>query len=255
MKNFKLTIEYDGSRYCGWQAQKTHAQARGRKHSIQETIERCLGKILGEKIALVASGRTDSGVHALGQVAHFKSATRLPPQKIKAALNAVLPRDIRVAAVEGVASGFHARYAAVTKVYHYYIQQQAYPSAFFKNYSYWYKFPLNIRAMKQASRRLVGKHDFRAFCASGGEVKDATRTIQHIAISKANILSCRMICIEIEADGFLHNMVRNIVGTLIDVGRGRFAPRSITTILKKKQRALAGPCVPAKGLFLVRVYY
>lgn len=255
MKNFKLTIEYDGSRYCGWQVQKANERKRGQKHSIQATIERCLRKIVGERVKVIASGRTDSGVHALGQVAHFTNATQLPCRKIQSALNGVLPRDIRVANVEEAPADFHARFCAATKIYRYFIQQQTYPSPFLGKYSYWCKFPLDLRLMKEAARPLVGRHDFRAFCASGSAAKDATRTIKRISITKTDILACRLICIEIEADGFLHNMVRNIIGTLLDVGRGRRTPDSIKKILRKKQRALAGPCVPAKGLFLVRVNY
>lgn len=256
MKNFKLTIQYDGTCYCGWQTQAITKRKCRQKPSIQQTIEGCLEKIVRQKVGVIASGRTDSGVHAIGQVANFKSTTVLTPHKIQSGLNGVLPSDIRVSKVQSVSFDFHARYSVVTKVYRYFIQPQAMrPSPFFKDYSYWFKFPLDQRLMKAASQFLLGKHDFKSFCASGSNSRSTVRTIRKLSISRVSIFSCSMICIEIEADGFLYNMVRNIVGTLLEVGRGRLEPRLIKRILHGKKRSLAGPCVPAKGLFLVRVKY
>lgn len=253
MKNFKLTIQYDGTRYCGWQTQPIRGGAR--KRSIQQTINRCLREIVHEKVNVFASGRTDSGVHASGQVVHCKTNAAFSAQKLRRALNGVLPRDIRVSGAEEVGLTFHAQYSATGKAYRYYIQQEEQPAPFLNKYSYWSKFSLNVRLMKEGAYFLVGRHDFASFCASGSAVGDTVRTIKRISITTTRIFSCRVVCIEIEGDGFLYNMVRNIVGTLLDVGRGRISPQSMRGILKRKDRAAAGQCVPAKGLFLLRVNY
>ncbi|MBL7130748.1 MAG: tRNA pseudouridine(38-40) synthase TruA [Candidatus Omnitrophica bacterium] len=258
MHNIRLTIEYEGTKYCGWQRQRikrTDSKYKKQKISIQETIESCLKKILKQKVCLIASGRTDSGVHAFGQVANFKTSSKIEPHKLKLALNGNLPKDIRISKVEKVPLGFHSRYSTKSKIYRYFILNQDYKSSFLEGYSYWFKFPLDINLMEKASKSLLGRYDFKVFCASGSSVKDTTRTIKRISITKLNFFSCNLFCIEIEADGFLYNMVRNIVGTLIEIGRGRFAPTYIKKIIKCKDRSLAGPCVPAKGLYLIKVKY
>lgn len=258
MRNIKLTVEYDGSKYCGWQRQDIKinlSSQRKQKLSIQEAIEDCLKKILRHKVKLIASGRTDSGVHALGQVSNFKTTSNMPLQKIRAALNANLPRSIRIIQAQDVALGFHARYWAKAKTYRYLILNQDYKSPFLKDYSYWYKIPLDIRLMKKGSGILLGRHDFKGFCASGSSIEDTKRKIRQLSINSSSLFSSNIISIEIEADGFLYNMVRNIVGTLIEVGRGRFKPSRIKDIIQSKDRSLAGPCVPAKGLYLVKVVY
>ncbi|MFC1646079.1 tRNA pseudouridine(38-40) synthase TruA [Candidatus Omnitrophota bacterium] len=258
MRNIKLTIEYNGARYCGWQKQKikrNRSAHRKQKTSIQETIESCLKKIVKQKVCVVASGRTDSGVHALGQVANFRTSSKIDPQKLKAALNANLPRDIRIAKAEEASIGFHSRFSAKSKVYRYLILNQDYNSPFIDGLSYWFKQSLDIKLMKKAASALLGRHDFKAFCASGSSAKGTVRIIKRISIDKLDLLSCSLICIEVEANGFLYNMVRNIVGTLIEIGRKRFASTCTKKIINYKDRALAGPCVPAKGLYLVRVKY
>ncbi|MDD5006031.1 MAG: tRNA pseudouridine(38-40) synthase TruA [Candidatus Omnitrophica bacterium] len=258
MQNIKLTIEYDGTRYCGWQKQKIQGRVLERKRkkpSVQETVESCLQKILKQKVNLVASGRTDSGVHAFGQVANFRTASGIFPDKVKSALNGNLPRDIRISNAEQVPWGFHSQYSTKSKIYRYLILNQEYKVPFFGRYTYWFKFPLNIKLMRNAARHLSGRHDFKVFCASGSGVKGTTRNIKQILINPLNIFSANLICIEVEADGFLYNMVRNIVGTLIDVGRGRFEPDYIKEIIRSKNRALAGFCVPARGLYLAKVNY
>ncbi|MFC1709178.1 tRNA pseudouridine(38-40) synthase TruA [Candidatus Omnitrophota bacterium] len=258
MRNIKLTLEYDGREYCGWQRQKS-PQPRLRKYrqkiSIQEAIELCLKKILRQKVCLIASGRTDSGVHAVGQVANFKTTSKIKPDRLRLALNGNLPKEIRVSEAQEVSLSFHSRYSVKSKVYRYLILNQEYKSPFLKEYSYWFKQPLDARLMQKAAKGLLGKHDFKAFCASGSGVKDTKRTIKRIDISTLKFLSGNLITIEVEASGFLYNMMRNIAGTMIEIGRKRFAPDSIKKIISSRDRSLAGPCLPPKGLYLIEVKY
>ena len=258
MHNIKLTIEYDGTKYCGWQKQRVKRfglKKKKQKLAIQEVIESCIKKVLRQKVNIISSGRTDSGVHALKQVANFKTTSKIGSHKIKLALNGNLPKDIRISEAERVSLKFHSRYSAKSKVYRYIILNQDHKSPFLVNYSYWFKFPLDIRLMKKAASNLLGRNDFKAFCASGSSVGDTKRSIKRLSIANFNYFSYNVICIEIEADGFLYNMVRNIVGTLIEVGRGRFIPKDIKKIIESRDRTLAGPCAPAKGLFLIGVKY
>ena len=257
LTNFKLTIEYDGRRFCGWQSQ-------GQKNSIQEIIEKALCQVLREKIRLIASGRTDAGVHALAQVVNFKTAKKIPPEKLIAALNSYLPKDIAAVKIEKAAPVFHSRFKAKSKVYRYTILNRNFPSPLLKNFVYLCRFPLNLRLMREEAKVLVGRHDFKSFCASGCAARDTLRTVKRISVMKLNNQLLTMdkelnrgslIAIEIEADGFLYNMIRNIAGTLIEIGRGRFKPGSMKKILKAKNRRVAGPTLPAKGLCLVRVNY
>jgi len=255
MRNIRLTIEYDGSGYCGWQTQKKIKGHPRKKISIQEIIESCLKKILKHKVKLIASGRTDSGVHALGQIANFRTSSKISPDKIRLVLNGNLPRKIRIRDAQYVPLKFHSRYDPLSKVYRYYILNQDYKPPFLENYCYWVKFPLNVKLMQRAAVYLLGKHDFKGFCATGSSIEDTRRTIKRITVRKLGIFSCNLICVEIEADGFLYNMVRTIAGTLIDIGRQRFAPQYVKRIVAAKDRSLAGPCVPARGLFLAEVKY
>ncbi|MDD5291575.1 MAG: tRNA pseudouridine(38-40) synthase TruA [Candidatus Omnitrophica bacterium] len=255
MRNIRLTIEYDGLGYCGWQTQKKIKGQPRKKISAQEAIESCLKKILKHEVKLIASGRTDSGVHALGQVANFRTSSKITPDKIRLALNYNLPKKIRIVAAQYIPLKFHSRYDPVSKIYRYYILNQDYKPPFLENYCYWVKLPLNVKLMQRAAGYLLGKHDFKVFCASGSKIEDTRRTVKRAVINKLSIFSCNLICVEIEADGFLYNMARNIVGTLIEIGRERFAPQYIKKIIAAKDRSLAGPCVPARGLFLVEVKY
>lgn len=256
MRNLKLTIEYDGTNYSGWQIQKYGV-------SIQGTIESALQKILQEKIWLIASGRTDAGAHALGQIANFKTNSKITSQRLQKALNGNLPDDIKITRIEEVPFSFHSRFNAKSKGYRYLILNQTYPSAFLKNRVYFYPYPLNIRLMRQEAKYLLGRHDFKSFCASGSSAKDTIRTIKRITIKKSYRLplsACRLanaslLIIDIEADGFLYNMARNIVGTLIEIGRAKFPRGSLKEILYAKNRKLAGPTVPACGLYLLKVKY
>jgi tRNA pseudouridine38-40 synthase len=254
MRNLKLTVEYDGTNYCGWQI-----QGRCPSKSIQETIERVLRKILQEKIHLIASGRTDAGVHAQAQVANFKTKSNISLEKLQRALNGLLPGGISISKIEEVPFDFHSRFAAKSKVYRYSILNRKFPSALLRNRVYFYPYPLDIKLMHQEARCLLGRHDFKSFCASGSGTKSTIRTIRNISIriKRYTLYTIRhtLIIIDIEADGFLYNMARNIVGTLMEIGRGRFPKGSLKEILNSKDRKLAGPTVPACGLCLLKVNY
>ncbi|MBU3958521.1 MAG: tRNA pseudouridine(38-40) synthase TruA [Candidatus Omnitrophica bacterium] len=253
LRNIKLTIEYDGTDYCGWQIQKSHTPHASRytSKSIQGTIEKVLSEILQRKIRLIGSGRTDAGVHAQGQVANFKTDSNIPLEKLQKALNALLPGDIVITKTKEVDMDFHSRFYAKSKVYRYTILNRPYPSALLKNRVYFYPYPLDIKLMRDESKVLLGRHDFSAFCASGSAHKNSARAIKKIKIIKENDL----LCIDIEADGFLYNMARNIAGTLIEIGRGRFPKGRLRKILLSRSRRLAGPTLPAQGLCLVKVKY
>jgi len=246
MRNLKLKIEYDGTNYCGWQVQKGH-----QLKSIQEVIQKTLQRILQEKIKLIASGRTDAGVHAEGQVANFRTNSKMALEKLQRALNGLLPEDICVAEAREAAADFHSRFAAKSKAYRYTILNRKYPSALLKNAVYFYPYPLDIKIMQREVGVLLGRHNFKAFQASGSITGRTVRTIKRIRILKEGDL----IRIDIEADGFLYSIVRNIVGTLIEIGRGKLSPGSLKKILLSKDRKTAGPTAPARGLCLVKVNY
>lgn len=247
MRNLKLIIEYDGTNYCGWQTQRGY-----KPKSIQETIEKALQKILHHKVCLIGSGRTDAGVHASAQIANFKTDSGIAREKLQKALNGTLPVDIRISKVEEVNPGFHSRFDVKSKLYRYAVLSRNYNSALLKDFVYFYHYPLDIKLMRQEAGCLIGRHDFRAFCAEGISAKDTVRTIKKITIKK---FPQSIIAIDIEADGFLYNMVRNIVGTLLEIGRKKFKKRDLKRILLSKNRKFAGPTVPAKGLCLVKVNY
>lgn len=253
MRNIKLTIEYDGTNYAGWQCQKP------RVRTVQGVLERALRKILRERAKLIASGRTDAGVHAAAQVANFKTARSIPAQNLRRALNSFLPPDIAVTAVEEAPLDFHSRFSAKSKVYRYTILNQPYPSAFLRNTACFCPHPLNIRLMRDAAARLIGRRDFKAFCASGSGAKTTIRTVKKISIKASHLpffsLRYPLIIIDIEADGFLYNMARNIAGTLIEIGRGKLKKSALKKILASGDRKLAGPAACACGLCLLKVNY
>ncbi len=261
MRNLKLTIEYDGKNYCGWQIQNSSRFTvhGSQKKSIQETIEKALQKILQEKARLIASGRTDAGVHALAQVANFKTNSNIAAEKLQKGLNGLLPEDIVITHIEEIGQDFHSRFAAKSKIYRYSVLNQPYPCALSRDRAYFCSYPLDIKLMRQEARCLLGRHDFKPFCASGSGSKTTIRTIKNISISvkRATLysVSCTPIMIEIEADGFLYNMVRKIAGTLLEVGRGKFKKGHIKKMLLSRDFSLAGPTLPARGLFLVKVNY
>ena len=248
MINIKLTIEYEGTRYYGWQKQKNLL-------SIQGILEEKISQITQEKITLNGSGRTDAGVHALGQVANFKTNSSIPWMELPLILNRMLPLDIRIKKAEMVNDNFHARYSAVSKIYHYYVLNSNlnnnYLSIFLRNYVYCVYKKINLEEMKKASKFLQGEHDFRSFACSGSRIGNWKRNIKDISIiKKGNIF-----CFCLEADAFLYKMVRTIVGTLLEVGKGKINYLEIKKILEAKNRKMAGKTVPAKGLFLMKVKY
>ncbi|MDO6353760.1 tRNA pseudouridine(38-40) synthase TruA [Caloramator sp. CAR-1] len=244
MKNIKIVIEYDGTRYCGWQRQKNGV-------SIQETIEKAIEKVTGEKIEIIGSSRTDAGVHAKGQVANFLTSSTVPPEKICYAINSFLPDDIVILSSQEVPLDFHSRYNSKGKKYSYTILNRKIPSALLKNYSAHIPYELNIEDMIRASKYFLGEHDFSAFKSTGSSVKGNVRTIKRLELIKDEDI----IKMFIEANGFLYNMVRIIAGTLIEVGKGRIKPDDIPFILDSRDRKKAGPTAPAQGLCLEKVYY
>ncbi|MFA6143072.1 MAG: tRNA pseudouridine(38-40) synthase TruA [Candidatus Omnitrophota bacterium] len=243
-RNIKLTIQYDGTHYAGWQFQKN-----GR--SIQEAIQDAIKKITGKKAKLIGSGRTDAGVHAEAQVANFKTRSRIPLKNLQMAINSALPDDIVISKIEEVASRFNAQHDAKSKLYRYTVVNNDFVSPMLRRYAAKCFYKIDIDLMKRAAKLLVGRHDFTSFRTIDGEEKNAIRTIRRIKIEKLK----DVICIDIEANGFLYNMVRTIVGTLIEVGRGKFTVGRVREILKKRDRKCSGPTMPAKGLCLVKVFY
>lgn len=262
MRNIKLIIEYDGTNYSGWQIQNNHkSQVTSHKlKTIQDTLEKTLKIILQEKVKVIASGRTDAGVHALAQVAHFKTHSKLPLQKIQRALNGLLPHDIRIKRIRHCPNDFHACYCVKSKIYRYIILNSKVASAFLDRYTWHITYALAIARMKREAKVLLGTHDFSSFCASGSSAKTKIRTIKRISIKedvtrKLLPINGKCIIIEIEADGFLYTMMRTIVGTLVEIGRGRFEAGSLKKIRIAKDRTQAGPTAPAQGLFLVKAKY
>lgn len=270
MRNIRFKIEYDGTNYCGWQRQKSNNVGDGHARpvrSIQETIETTLYQILQEKIKIIVSGRTDSGVHAKAQVANFKTNSNIALEKLVLSINALLPEDIAVYNIEEAPEDFHSRFCVKSKVYRYTILNSYFRSALLRNYVFSFVFPLDVKLMRAEAKCLLGRHDFKAFCAFASGVKTTVRTIKKISIKHdfytliprryvgAGAIRHPLIIVDIEADGFLYNMVRNIVGTLIEIGRGHFSKGSLKKIIRSKNRKIAGPTAPAKGLCLLEVKY
>jgi tRNA pseudouridine38-40 synthase len=243
MRNIKITIQYNGKNYCGWQKQNNSP-------GIQGTIEKAIFDITREEVKITGSGRTDAGVHALGQVANFKTNSQIPVDRIPNALNAKLPKDISIVKAEDVDEDFHSRYSAKKKTYRYQIYNSPYRSPIYPDISYPVKYDLDIDKMKKEAKSLIGTYDFKGFMSSGSSVIDTVRTIYNIEVSKSEDL----IIIEIEGNGFLYNMVRIIAGTLVDIGRGRITEK-MSTIIESKSRSMAGHTAPAHGLFLKKVDY
>lgn len=284
-KQWKLTVAYDGTEFHGWQVQPCHT-------TIQGTLSDAIAAVTGERVLPQGSGRTDAGVHALGQVASFALAAPIPAENLQRALNRVLPGAIRIVAAEQVVADFHARHSAVGKIYQYRIFQGAVCSPFLVRYVTPWRWQLDLAAMQQAAQLVLGEHDFRAFAASdpdrtarsmqeGGDEENTVRTIEQsewtrvpFSTSEMQLAANRLdgifpsafqeqdgenrpdlLLYTVRGNGFLHHMVRNLVGTFLEVGRGRLAPSSVIQILDGRDRALAGPTAPARGLCLVQVLY
>ena len=245
MRNIKLVIEYDGKEFNGWQKQPN-------KLNIQGEIEQAIERITGEKVDLMASGRTDAGVHAMGQVANFKTNSNIPIEKFPIALNANLKKSIVIKSAEEVEERFHSRLNCKRKTYRYVINNSKYGTAIYRNLETHIPIKLDIQKMQQAIKYFEGEHDFKAFKASGTSSKSSVRTIY-----KAEVLDAgnERIYIELTGNGFLYNMVRIISGTLVDVGLGKIEPEEIENIILSKDRQYAGKTLPPQGLYLLTVEY
>ncbi len=244
MRNIKLIISYRGTHYCGWQIQPNGV-------TIQEKIINGIRELTGETVNLNGSGRTDAGVHAVGQCANFHTSSTIPADKFFRALNTRLPADIRVTSSHECDQSFHSRFDAKGKSYVYKIYENPVASPFVSDLAFHVQRKLDWKAMKEAAGYFIGEHDFKAFMASGSAVKTTIRTIEEISFEKNGELRE----ITFKGNGFLYNMVRIMVGTLYEVGYHRLEPQDITTILKSNDRARAGITAPAQGLYLNKVYY
>jgi len=245
MKNLKMVLEYDGTAYHGWQRQADRA-------TIQQVIEEKIMVMTRERVILIGSGRTDAGVHARCQVANFRTGTRIPEGDFLRGLNSLLPRDIVVKDITEVPEDFHAQYSARSKTYEYTLFNGPTRQALYRNYAWFVFGPLDLTAMKDAAEMLTGVHDFSSFCAAGHESK---RYIRNIYGCGFDTKGKGLIRFSIEADGFLKYMVRNIVGTLVEVGKGKRSPVDIPAILEARDRRKAGVTAPPQGLCLVDVRY
>ncbi len=251
----KLVIQYDGSQYSGWQRQDNAI-------TIQQKIEEALAEIFQQKITLHGSGRTDAGVHAIAQVASFsfdgssnrgiaRAGRRLLWRDIREALNSILPSDIVITGCRGMPADFHARHSAKGKRYRYVILNRPYRSAFFQKRCWFSREKIEAAPMRQAAKIIRGRHSFRAFSSESHREKSYVRNLSRLAIHKDG----PWYSFTFEADGFLYNMIRIIVGTLVEIGRGKFEPRGVAEIIKSENRSLAGPTAPPRGLYLEKVFY
>lgn len=240
MKRVMLTVAYDGTEYCGWQIQSNG-------NTIEAQLNQHLSALLNENIVVSGASRTDSGVHALCNLAIFDTEARIPADKISYALNQRLPEDIRIQKSEEVEQSFHPRFVKTKKTYEYRIYNNTFPNPVYRQYSHFSYQTYHIDKMKEAAAYFIGEHDFKSFCAKGSQVETTVRTIYSCEVRKED----SMIVITVCGNGFLYNMVRIIAGTLMQAGDGTINPLDIMKILEKKDRAFAGPTAPAKGLMLV----
>jgi tRNA pseudouridine38-40 synthase len=244
MRNIKLLLSYDGTDFFGWQRQPD-------RRTVQQVLEVAIGRLTGVESNTTASGRTDAGVHAVGQVVHFFTASRHAPETFVKALNAMLPPDVRVNDAREVPQAFHATLDAKAKLYRYVIDNGRVADPFQTRHA-WHVFPpLDASAMHSAAQSLRGRHDFHSFETNWPNRTSSVRTITHIAVSRIS----DSVGIEVEADGFLYNMVRSITGTLVEVGKGKWPETKVAEVLAAEDRREAGPTAPPQGLFLVRVRY
>jgi tRNA pseudouridine38-40 synthase len=244
MRNIKLLLSYDGTDFSGWQFQPD-------RRTVQAVLEEAIAQLTGAPATTNASGRTDAGVHALGQVVHFYTASRHPPAVFVKALNALLPHDVRVRGAWEMPQSFHATLDARAKLYRYVIDNNPIADPFQRRYSDHVYAPLDVAVMNRAAQALRGRHDFHSFETHWPNRTSSVRTITHIAVNRMN----DFVWLDVEADGFLYNMVRAICGTLVLVGTGRWPASRVAEVLAARDRRAAGPTAPPQGLFLVRVRY
>ena len=242
MRNIKLTLEYDGTHFFGFQIQKNH-------RTVQGELESALKKLFRKKIKIIASGRTDSGVHAVGQIVNFHAPSTIELSKIQFGLNHYLPEDLAVTEIKEVPASFHSQYSAKWKTYEYRVFNSKHRSPLERFRSFHFPHPLNLHKMKQGARILCGKHDFRIFEASGGRRKSARRTIRKFEVRKED----HLVCFTVEANGFLYKMVRSMVGTLLQLGSNKLKLADFKEILGSGKRNFVGPTAPPQGLTLKNV--
>ena len=248
-KTYALRLAYDGTRYAGWQIQPNGL-------AIQEVLARSIFKAIGHDVVVHGSGRTDAGVHAQGQVAAFSTPVwKHDPIKLVRAINRFLPRDISVLHCQRVVDRFDPIRNALSKSYRYTIRNSNVPDPLRNGYHWWIPRELNVQAMQKGAVKLLGTLDFKAFETLGSNRKTSIRTVQKLQITQSDALAGREITIDIQADGFLYNMVRNITGALVEIGRGRFDPIWLEECLKSRQRALESQTAPARGLCMMNVEY
>ncbi len=241
---YKMTLAYDGTEYHGWQRQKNGI-------TIQEVLEGCLEKIFGKETTVTGCSRTDAGVHAKTYVCNFSGETTIPADKIPFVLNTMLPPDIRVYNCEIAHENFNARFETVTKAYEYKIVNRSFADPLLRNFAWHYPVKLDVKKMKKAAKIIRGKHDFASFCAAGSSAKTTVRNLTELSVNQdGDIITIRAV-----ADGFLYNMVRIIVGTLVYVGNGKLSEDDIKELIEKKDRRLMGITAPPQGLSLVEVNY
>lgn len=246
MKRYKLVIQYDGTNYHGWQQQPNPDLP-----TIQGEVEKALALIYKDPVKILAAGRTDSGVHAEGQVIAFDNEKAVPAERIANALNSILPEDIVVISCEEASLDFHPRYDAIRKWYRYTIYYDQLPNVFLRNYSWHISYQLDLAAMAGVGKYLIGTHDFSSFCSTKTGVKTFVRTLEKCTLT----IDEKLLCIDLVANGFLYNMVRIIVGTMVEVGRGRFKLDNLPEIIAERDRRKAGPTAPPRGLCLKKIYY
>lgn len=244
MRNIKLTIEYDGTAYHGWQSQINAI-------TVQDVVTEAVNSLTAENCSLTGSSRTDTGVHALGQVCNFYTESSIPADKFAFALNTILPGDVVIRRSEEVPPDFHSRFSTISKKYRYLFYNSTFPSALMRNRAYHVFYPLDADAMMQAAGFFTGAHDFAAFSAAGGSVKTTVRTISQALVERNG----EIIEFCVTGNGFLYNMVRILAGTLVEVGIGRIKPDAIPGIIEGLDRRKAGRTAPAHGLYLVEIYY
>lgn len=245
MRNFKATLCYDGTRYRGWQKQGNT------DNTIQARLELALSRLLEQPVEVAGSGRTDAGAHAAGQVISFRAQTELSAEELLRRLREALPRDIGVLALSEAAPRFHARLSARGKTYRYRIWNSDAPNVFERNYLWSVAQPLDVGVMQRAADRLCGRHDFAAFCTQRGKKKSTMRTLERVAVERIG----GEVRLTFTGDGFLYNMVRILVGTLVEVGTGARSEASAADALASLDRQQAGPTAPAQGLCLMEVFY